>query len=232
MKAGLDVDFWYSPAPGHAMDATEREQFGAMNVVDAATLTASKTAWSEAHAKLLKRAASYPEVARIFVHPAVKKALCEWAGEDRAWLQKVRPWFKHDDHFHVRLNCPPGNTACVAQAATAADDGCGKELDDWFQRLRAKPKKPTKPSAPIQAHAGFGSSRTVPSAAGRNRAGVESYGAFRQAMRGWSIAIPAPQRLKPARRGELQLDRRFEQNPALRRPAAHKNRNAIEFVLL
>ena len=145
---GLDVDLWYSPAPGHAMDATEREQFGALNVVDAATLTASKTAWSEAQAKLLKRAASYPEVARIFVHPAVKKALCEWAGEDRAWLQKVRPWFKHDDHFHVRLNCPPGNTACVAQAAAAADDGCGKELDDWFKRLRAKPRAPTKPSVP------------------------------------------------------------------------------------
>ncbi len=36
--------------------------------------------WTPLHTKLLKRAASYPEVDRIFVHPAIKKVLCEQAG--------------------------------------------------------------------------------------------------------------------------------------------------------
>jgi penicillin-insensitive murein DD-endopeptidase len=100
-QIGLDADLWYSPMPGHVLSAAEREELAAVNLVDAASLTVAKPAWTEAHAKLLRRAASYPDVARIFVHPAIKKALCESAGEDRAWLQKIRPWYKHDDHFHA-----------------------------------------------------------------------------------------------------------------------------------
>jgi penicillin-insensitive murein endopeptidase len=147
-QIGLDADLWYSPMPGRVLTAAEREELAAVNLVDAASLTVAKAAWTEAHAKLLHRAASYPEVARIFVHPAIKKSLCETAGEDRAWLQKIRPWYKHDDHFHIRLNCPPGSSSCVAQSPLPADDGCGKELDDWFKRLRAVPKTPVKPPKP------------------------------------------------------------------------------------
>ncbi len=149
-QIGLDADLWYTPMPDHVLSVAEREQFAASNMVDQATLTASKAVWTETQVKLLRRAASYPEVARIFVHPALKKELCEAAGTDRAWLHKIRPWFKHDDHFHIRLNCPADSPACVAQAGVPADDGCGKELDDWFKRLRAKPEKPAKPPAPVK----------------------------------------------------------------------------------
>jgi penicillin-insensitive murein DD-endopeptidase len=148
-QTGLDADLWYMPAPDHVLSAPEREQLSAVNMVDAKTLTAIKPAWSDAQVKLLRRAASYPEVARIFVHPALKKSLCEAAGPDRSWLRKIRPWFKHDDHFHIRLACPEGSPACVNQAPVPGDDdGCGKELDDWFAKLRAKPQKPEKPPAP------------------------------------------------------------------------------------
>ncbi len=147
-QSGLDVDLWYTPMPDHVLSAAEREHLSADNMVNPATLTVVKAVWSEAQIKLLRRAASYPEVSRIFVHPAVKKALCEAAGADRGWLQKIRPWYRHDDHFHIRLNCPAGSSACVAQAAIAAGDGCGEELDGWFKRLRAKPRKPAKPPTP------------------------------------------------------------------------------------
>lgn len=147
-QTGLDADFWYTPMPERTLSAEERERLAAQNVVDQATLSTDNL-WTEAQFKLLKRAASFPEVARIFVHPAIKKALCDAAGGDREWLRKIRPWYKHDDHFHVRLNCPAGSPACVAQPAlTAEDDGCGKELDDWFKKLRAPRKKPSKPAPP------------------------------------------------------------------------------------
>ena len=136
-QMGLDVDLWYTLMPNHTLSADEREHIAADNMVAQATLTTDAKAWTEAQVKLLHRAASYSEVARIFVHPAVKKALCDSAGNDRSWLQKIRPWYQHDDHFHVRLSCPPGNPACVPQAPVEANDGCGQELEDWFKKLRA-----------------------------------------------------------------------------------------------
>jgi penicillin-insensitive murein DD-endopeptidase len=149
-QIGLDVDLWYSPMPDHVLSAAEREELAPVNLVDAASLTVAKPAWNGEQAKLLRRAASYPDIARIFVHPAIKKALCESAGEDRAWLHKIRPWTGHDDHFHIRLNCPPGSAACVSQPPLPPDDGCGKELDDWFKRLRAKrPARPPKAPKPV-----------------------------------------------------------------------------------
>ena len=84
--------------------------------------------WTPLHTKLIKRAASYPEVDRIFVHPAIKKVLCEQAGNDRRWLAKVRPWWNHYYHFHVRVKCPPGASDCEAQKPLNSGDGCGQEL--------------------------------------------------------------------------------------------------------
>ena len=80
--------------------------------------------------------ASYPEVDRIFVHPAIKKVLCGQAGDDRAWLGKVRPWWNHYYHFHVRVTCPPNAGDCEPQKPLSGDDGCGQELSNWFAMLK------------------------------------------------------------------------------------------------
>ena len=84
---------------------------------------------------LIKRAASYPEVERIFVHPAIKKALCQVAGTDRKWLGKVRPFYGHYYHFHMRIKCPPGFAGCKPQTPPTGADGCGKEVDQWLARV-------------------------------------------------------------------------------------------------
>ena len=86
------------------------------------------------HFELLRLAASDPRVARIFVHPVIKQALCEQDWPDRTFLRTVRPWYGHEDHMHVRLHCPSGSTDCVAQAPPAAGDGCGAEIDGWLDR--------------------------------------------------------------------------------------------------
>jgi penicillin-insensitive murein endopeptidase len=113
--------------------------------------------WTEAHARLIKRAASYPEVARIFVHPPIKAELCRWAGGKGAWLAKVRPYFGHNYHFHIRMKCPAGMTSCKNQAPAAPKDGtgCGEELQYWMGDIPWKPKKkdpnakPPKPAPPL-----------------------------------------------------------------------------------
>ena len=103
--------------------------------------------WTPLHTKLIKRATSYPEVDRIFVHPAIKKVLCEQAGNDRAWLAKVRPWWNHYYHFHVRLTCPPGAESCEGQKPVSGDDGCGQELANWYAMLREGRDRIDKASA-------------------------------------------------------------------------------------
>ena len=85
---------------------------------------------------LLRRAAEDPRVARIFVNPAIKRAMCDWPGagegEASAYLAKIRPWYGHDAHFHVRLDCPEPTGACKGQAPPPPGDGCGAPLDYWF----------------------------------------------------------------------------------------------------
>jgi penicillin-insensitive murein endopeptidase len=145
-QIGLDVDVWYDGMPDHTLTREEREKKSASSLIkDPYSVDPNK--FTPAHVALLKRAASYPEVERIFVNPAIKKALCEAAGSDRGWLEKIRPWWGHDDHFHVRLACPKGSKDCVAQPDPPDGDGCGKPLEDWFAMFR-HPKKPSKPAKP------------------------------------------------------------------------------------
>lgn len=152
-QIGLDADIWLKPMPSRTLSAQEREDISAVSMLARDKLSVNQKVWTEGHVRLLKRAASYPEVARIFVHPAIKKALCEAADKDRNWLRKVRPWWGHHYHFHVRLKCPRGSGGCVDQNPPPGGDGCGKQLDGWYSMLRKslKPKKkPTKPAKPAK----------------------------------------------------------------------------------
>ena len=89
----------------------------------------------------------------IYENPGIKKILCDRAGGDRSWLSKIRPWYGHDDHMHVRLHCPRGARGCLAQKPTPAGDGCGASLAYWLSPLpwkqRSAPKEPEKPPKDI-----------------------------------------------------------------------------------
>ena len=115
------------------------------------SLEVDQSRWNDGIARLIRRAASYPEVARIFVHPGIKQMLCETAGVDRSWFRVIRPWYGHDDHFHVRLNCPAGETNCVSQAPPPEGDGCGVELAWWLGPEPWRPPEgPPQPPPPAK----------------------------------------------------------------------------------
>jgi penicillin-insensitive murein endopeptidase len=151
-QLGLDADIWFKPMPDRTLSREERETFEPLLLAADKGTEVIAANWNEGFVRLVKRAASYPEVARIFVHPAIKKAFCGAAGGDRAWLHKVRPMWLHNYHFHVRIGCPKGSTTCEAQPPIPEGDGCGKELEDWIKRVSAPPKpappKPSKPAPP------------------------------------------------------------------------------------
>lgn len=139
-QVGLDADIWLKPMPDRRLRRKERESMSAVSMLAEDHLSVDPEVWTKAHVRLLKRAASYDEVERIFVHPAIKKALCEAADSDRGWLRKMRPWWGHHYHFHVRLKCPPGQAGCRDQSPPPAGDGCGAPLDYWYRLLKAPPK--------------------------------------------------------------------------------------------
>lgn len=144
-QVGLDIDIWLTPMPDHRLTSVEREKLSATFMLTKNQLAVNRKVWTAAHARLIKRAASYRAVQRVLVHPAIKKELCRTAGRDRAWLSKVRPVRGHNYHFHVRLRCPPGSPGCRSQTPPRNSDGCGRELKRWYRwlhaRLRPKPKR-------------------------------------------------------------------------------------------
>lgn len=142
-QIGLDADVWLTPMPDRRLSRTEREQMSAVNMVRPDRLDIDPTAWTSGHTAVIRAAAREPEVTRIFVNAAIKKALCREAGADRRWLTKVRPMYGHDYHFHIRIACPAGDEGCTEQDPVPGGDGCGPELDHWFSDAVLHPK-PTK----------------------------------------------------------------------------------------
>jgi len=147
-QVGLDADIWLTPMPNREFTRLEREEMSATMIVREDRKDVDPKVWTPAHTALIKAAAQDPEVARMFVNAAIKKALCREAGTDRAWLSKVQPWWGHDWHFHVRLNCPADSPECKPQPARPTDDGCGKELDHWFTDAVLHPKPDPTPPQP------------------------------------------------------------------------------------
>jgi len=147
-QVGLDADIWFTPMPDHVQTREEREFTSAVQMVAEDRLDVDPKTWTHERTELLRSAAKQPEVERIFVNAAIKKAVCREAGTDRSWLAKLRPWWGHDYHFHVRIYCPAGSTQCKAQPPPGADEGCGHELDYWFKDSVLHPKPSPVPSPP------------------------------------------------------------------------------------
>jgi penicillin-insensitive murein endopeptidase len=145
-QIGLDADIWFTPMPKGGLTLNQRETMSAVSVLKPHSLYVDDRRWTPAYEGILKMAASEPGVERVLVHPGVKKKLCDTVRGDRSWLSKIRPFWGHDDHFHVRIGCQPGSPDCKRQAATPNDDGCGKPLAWWFTEEPWRPNK--NPDAP------------------------------------------------------------------------------------
>ncbi|WP_092877633.1 penicillin-insensitive murein endopeptidase [Izhakiella capsodis] len=146
-QSGLDVDIWLQLPESRwseAMLLTPQP----LDLISADGRAVNRN-WQPQIGRLVKLAAEDSEVTRIFVAPAIKKQLCAEAGANRDWLHKVRPWFGHRAHMHVRLRCPAGSPECQKQLPPPAGDGCGAELDSWFAPAKAATAKPVKRQPPL-----------------------------------------------------------------------------------
>lgn len=148
-QLGLDADVWLTPMPDHRLSREDREETSAVMMVRKDRLDIDPDAWTPTHWMVLRDAALEPSVQRIFVNAAIKKALCRDAKGDRGWLHKIRPWWGHDYHFHIRMRCPAGSSDCHGQPDQGGDDGCKpSELAYWFRDAIIHPKPPKEPPKP------------------------------------------------------------------------------------
>ena len=150
-QIGLDADVWQTPMPERQLTRTEREEMSATQMVRPDRLDIDPARWTPAHMSMLKAVAEKPEVQRIFVNAAIKKALCRDARGDRAWLSKMRPMYGHDYHFHIRLSCPVGEAGCTRQDPVPEGEGCDASLAWWFtdEALHPKVDPNAKPKPPM-----------------------------------------------------------------------------------
>lgn len=148
-QIGLDADIWLTPMPQRTLTYREREDISATSMLQKNKfLTVDRSIWTPKHAQLIMLAASYPQVERVFVNPAIKKKLCDtWTG-DRSALGKVRPIYGHDYHFHIRIKCPAGQRAArtrrrcrPAMAATSRWPG-GSPTSRGRSRRRSRARNP------------------------------------------------------------------------------------------
>jgi penicillin-insensitive murein DD-endopeptidase len=141
-QTGIDADIWFDLQPKHWLPPAERETLAAPSMLRADFHDVDPARFGSRQVMLLRLAAGDPVVDRIFVNAAIKRALCRGFGGaligDRAWLQRIRPWYGHDEHFHVRLRCPADSPECENQAPLPPGDGCDASLAWW--RLRPPPR--------------------------------------------------------------------------------------------
>ncbi|MGD9614904.1 MAG: penicillin-insensitive murein endopeptidase [Alphaproteobacteria bacterium] len=147
-QLGIEADIWLTPMPDRRLTPEERNEISATNVVAENGQDIDPAVWRPEHRKLLERAARDPAVDRMFVNPAIKRALCREATGDRQWLRRIRPWYGHNYHFHVRLACPTGAAQCRSQAPLPPGDGCGADLAWWFTP-EARAPQPIQPTRPL-----------------------------------------------------------------------------------
>ncbi|MFB9262772.1 penicillin-insensitive murein endopeptidase [Bradyrhizobium erythrophlei] len=148
-QIGLDADIWLTPMPDRKLSREEREETSAVMMVRDDRLDINPRVFTPGHVLVIRAAAQEPAVQRIFVNAAIKKALCREAKGDRGWLSKIRPWWGHDYHFHIRMRCPAGSPECEGQPSQSEDEGCKPaDLAYWFSDAVLHPKPPPTPPKP------------------------------------------------------------------------------------
>lgn len=123
---GLDVDIWFKMFSIDEKPTLATLETEDMKPVD--ELNADQI-------KLVQYFAQDPLVERIFINPSFKKKLCQMSGSQKLSPEehrKVRAWWGHDDHIHVRIKCPADSPLCISQVPVPVGDGCGEELNWWF----------------------------------------------------------------------------------------------------
>ena len=149
-QVGLDADIWFTPMPIASFPAKSGNSCRPRHGGEGRPARRRPEVWTHARTELIRVAAEDPEVERIFVNAAIKKALCREAGSDRDWLAKVRPWSRARLSFPRPDILSADSPQCKPQPPPESGEGCGHELDPGSRmqcciRRRRPPSRRSRP---------------------------------------------------------------------------------------
>ena len=148
-QLGLDADIWMLPAKNLNLTQSRRESISSINIRSKNKKTTNSN-WTNEHVDVLKIFAKDPSVDRIFVTAPAKIYMCKHEIGNKDWLQKIRPYWGHNFHFHVRLKCPKDSKLCKTQKPSVqylskGGTGCDETLNWWITKalepVKIDPKK-------------------------------------------------------------------------------------------
>ncbi len=148
---GLDADIWYASPKGLAknLSVRSREKLSATGMVDLNRFAVNRH-FGKKQVALLRAFAESESVDRVLVHFAIKRELCRTHANE-GWIQKLRPWFGHDHHFHVRVKCASTDSNCKNGEPIPTGNGCDGTLDWWWsdEARSADAKNANKQEHPV-----------------------------------------------------------------------------------
>lgn len=139
---GLDVDFAFeriSDEDKEKLTIHEMEHMKDKSVMNDDLTDFNPEVWDDKNIDVLGVCAEFKIVSNIYAHPLIVKKFCERVKEldikNESWVAKVRPWYGHVDHYHVRLNCPSkkDNPDCISQGYFTKSVCDDPEFEEkWF----------------------------------------------------------------------------------------------------
>lgn len=136
-QIGLEADIWFKHLNNN--DSFSKNIYPD-SMIDQSGKSINSSTWNDDMVYIMKKFAENNEVERILVNPLIKRELCEKV-HNEPWIKKIRPWWGHHQHFHVRIACPENEKYCKKQTPIPNDDDCGKSLDWWFSSEAEKLEK-------------------------------------------------------------------------------------------
>jgi penicillin-insensitive murein endopeptidase len=121
-QSGLDADLYFS--------RSSRALVNPPSMVDDKKLEVSRS-FGKLQIETLKQFAESEKVDRLLVHFTIKRALCKKFPNEK-WIRKVRPWFGHSRHFHIRIHCPEKSPLCQQPDPIPDGNGCDATLEWWW----------------------------------------------------------------------------------------------------
>ena len=146
-QIGLDVDVWLTPMPEHTLTRDEREGLSAVSMLRTGVMEVDPARFGRGQAALVRRAALFPEVERIFVNPAIKRTLCEAAARPR--LAGQGPALVRARRPHARPAALPARPAALPRPGPAARGRRLRRRAGLVVRPGALQEGPAVPAKPV-----------------------------------------------------------------------------------